>query len=289
VLRTAEAVKEGRDELAGLGLGIAGFLSPEDGIVYTSPNIPVLRDTPIVQMLEEALGIALVLDNDANAVALGEHWLGAGKGASSIICITLGTGLGSGLILHNRVWHGTHGFAGELGHTVLVPGGLPCNCGQRGCLEAYVSATALVRHVREAVEGGADSSLAPYVTRRSRPLTAKVIATHAMGGDHLARRVFHDAGTHLGVGITNVLNLMDLERIIIGGGVATAGDLILRPTSREVRKRRVGPRRSRLRIIRSLLGDKAGPLGAARSVFLRASDLSPRRRTRTKPATGGHT
>ncbi len=267
--RIRGTIRDGKDELVGLGVGVAGLVSPEQGIVYTSPNIPLLHNTPIVRILEKRVGLPSVLDNDANVVAVGEHWLGAGRGAKNLICITLGTGLGSGIIVNDRIWHGTHGLAGELGHTVLIPEGLPCNCGQWGCVEAYVSATALVRYVHQAVENGVRSSLARYVRRASPPLTAKAIARQAMKGDGLAREAFRQAGRYLGIAITNVLNLIDLERIIIGGGVAAAGDLIVRPARQEVRKRMIGPRRPRLKITSSQLGDRAGPLGAARAAFLK--------------------
>ena len=128
-----------REDIVGVGLGAPGFLSLDAGVIHFSPNLPTVKETPVVSLLERLTGLPVYLENDANAAAIGEHWIGAGRGSRNVLCITLGTGVGSGFILNDTIWHGSNDLAGELGHTTLFLDGLPCNCGRKGCLEAYVS------------------------------------------------------------------------------------------------------------------------------------------------------
>jgi glucokinase len=259
-----------RNEIQGIGLASAGFLSPQEGFIYFSPNLPTLSNFPIVKLLEEDTGLMTILENDANAAAIGEHWLGAGKNVNNFIFITLGTGLGSGIILNSEIWHGTHGFAGEFGHTILFPDGLPCKCGRKGCLEMYCSASAIVYFIREKLKQGKPSSLG----RERMPLTSRTIFEHASHGDSLACDTFKETGTYLGMALSNVFNLLDLQMAIIGGKVAEADNLILKPVRDVVERMAISSRYYPPQVLKSELGDNAGVLGAARLVFKNSTQRS---------------
>ena len=256
-----------REDIIGIGLGAPGFLSLELGVIHFSPNLPTARETPIVKLLEKLADFPVYLENDANASAIGEHWIGAGKGVNNLLCITLGTGVGSGFLLNGKIWHGSNDLAGELGHTTLFPEGLSCKCGRKGCLEAYVSATGIVTRTQSALRKVKDSSLKNFLQKEEQALTSLIIYEHAKKGDRLAREIFEETGRYLAISLANVLNTLDLEMIIIGGQVSEAGDLILRPTIHEVEKRAIRTKYYPIRIEQAKLGDHAGIIGAAKVVF----------------------
>ena len=221
--------KTTREDIVGVGLGAPGFLSLSSGVIHSSPNLPTVKETPAVSLLKGLTDLPVYLENDANAAAIGEHWIGAGRGSRNVLCITLGTGVGSGFILNDTIWHGSDDLAGELGHTTLFLGGLPCNCGRKGCLEAYVSATGIVTRTRLALDEGRSSSLAAVVRQEKNPLSSAMVYEHAKKGDQLAREVLEETGRYLGVSLGNVLNLLDLETIILGGQVSQAGEFLFIP------------------------------------------------------------
>jgi glucokinase len=256
-----------REEIIGVGLGAPGFLSLTSGTIHFSPNLPTAQETPVVKLLESLLDLPIVLENDANAAALGEHWMGAGKGRANLLVITLGTGVGSGFILDGKIWHGSNDLAGELGHTTLFPEGLRCTCGRKGCLEAYVSATGIVTRTQLALNEGKDSSLKRLSEKGTEPLTALIIYQYAKKGDQLAKEIFEETGRYLAIALANVLNLLDLEMIIIGGQVSKAGELLFIPTIREIERRAIRARYYPVSIAQSKLGDHAGIMGAAKTVF----------------------
>jgi glucokinase len=265
-----------KNRILGIGLGSAGFISSKKGIISFSPNLPTLSNFPISERLESLTGLKTILENDANAAGIGEHWLGRGKGINNFIFITLGTGLGSGIILNGNIWHGTQGFAGEFGHTTLYPNGLPCKCGRRGCLEVYCSASAIVRTARILLKRGIESCL----RIDNNPLTSHMIYEHAYRGDQLACDIFRKTGTYLGIALSNVFNLLDLEMAIIGGKVAEAGELILKSVRDEVEKRSISARDHPPQILQSKLGNNAGVIGAASLVFsMRSTDCRLRDKT----------
>jgi glucokinase len=251
-----------RETVCGIGLGAPGFLSLEAGVIHSSPNLPTARETPVVSLVQRLTGLAVFLENDANAAAIGEHWVGAGQGTR----VTLGTGVGSGFILNHAIWHGSNDLAGELGHTVLVPDGLPCTCGRKGCLEAYVSATGIVNRTASALREERGSSL-DACNRPGNPLTSLAVYEHAQRGDRLARDIFEETGRYLGIALANVLNLLDLEMIIIGGRVARAGDMLLQPAIHEVNTMALRAAYHPVHILQARLGDHAGVIGAAKTVF----------------------
>jgi glucokinase len=260
-----------REDIVGVGLGAPGFLSLASGVIHTSPNLPTAHETPVVSLLQRLTDLPVYLENDANAAAIGEHWIGAGQGSRNLLCITLGTGLGSGFILDGTIWHGSNDFAGELGHTALFPGGLPCNCGRKGCLEAYVSATGIVNRAVLALKEGRKSSLKPFLKEEQHSLTSLIIFEHAQQGDRLARDLFEESGRYLGIALVNVLHMLDLETIIIGGQVAQAGEILLSPAIHEVEKNAIGARYYPIGIVPAKLGNQAGIIGAAKTAFDQSS------------------
>ena len=255
------------EDVTGIGLGAPGFLSLNSGVIRFSPNLPTAKETPVVKLLKRSTNLPVYLENDANAAAIGEHWIGAGQVVDNLLCVTLGTGLGSGFILNGKIWHGSNGLAGELGHTTLFPEGLPCNCGRKGCIEAYVSATGIVNRTQIALKEGKDSSLKKLLKKGEESLTSLIVYEHAQKGDQLAREVIEETGRYLGISLANVLNTLDLEMIIIGGQVSKAGELLFKSTIQEVERRAIRTKYYPIRIVQPKLGDHAGIIGAAKMVF----------------------
>ena len=252
----------GRARVAAVGLGVPGAVSQKRGIVFTSPNIPCWQDEPIGPRLAKRLGMRVAIDNDANLHALGEHWLGAGRGIPNLLLATLGTGIGGGIILRGRLWHGDAGRAGELGHTVVDPDGARCACGARGCVEAYASATGIVRMWRR--EHGVSAAGRAARARAVLRDTPETIAARARRGDPRALAVFAEAGRALGIAVSAWLQILDVHTLIFGGGVAGALDLLEPLVRIELEARLFGLDTRRIRILRAELGDDAGILGAAR-------------------------
>jgi glucokinase len=241
---------------------VPGTVSKDNRMVLQVPNLPSLDNVALKPILEDQLGLPIVLENDANAAAIGEMWLGAACGLRSVICITLGTGVGGGIILDGELWRGADGSAGEIGHTAVDPfAGPRCKCGNRGCLEVFASATAIVRMAREELANRQDSVLL------SEGLTAERVFNAGREGDELSLDVFKRMGTYLGVGIANLINLLNPEIIVIGGGVVDGWKLFERHMRQEVAARAFPLTAERVRIMPSVCGDNAGLLGAARLAF----------------------
>jgi glucokinase len=254
------------DAVGGLAVGSPGTLDLEEGVVLLAPNLPGWRDVPLRRMIEQDLGMPCVLENDANAAALGEHWLGAGRGHSSLVLLTLGTGIGSGIVLDGRVWHGANGVAGEMGHVSINPDGPLCGCGNRGCFETYASATAMVRRMREAIEAGAQTCLAA----RADELSAEMIHQAALDGDAAARQNIEATGRYLGLGVSNIMHLLNPSVVAFSGGVTAAGEMLMRPVRAEVRWRTLEASRRDVKLCFAQLPADAGIIGAARCAMLRA-------------------
>jgi glucokinase len=238
-----------------VGVGAPGVIRMDTGVVVKSPNFPDWNNLPLRDELEKALRIPVVIENDANAAALGEQWRGAGRGINSMILLTLGTGVGGGIVLDNKIWQGADGMAGEVGHMTLVPDGRQCGCGNTGCLEMYASARGIVQSYREA------SGTLEYTS--SSELTSAQIYQKARNGERIARQVMKDMGSMLGIGIANLINIFNPNMIVIGGGVKEAWDLFIGATHEEIMKRAFQVPAERTEIVPSLLGDDAGMIGAA--------------------------
>jgi len=248
------AVQRGLHVMA-VGVGAPGVIRMDKGIVVKSPNFPDWNNLPLRDELEKALRIPVTIENDANAAAIGEQWRGAGRGIDSMILLTLGTGVGGGIILNNNIWQGADGMAGEIGHMTLIPDGRPCGCGNTGCLEMYASARGIVRSYREAL-GMTESS-------QVSEITSAAIYEAARNGNAVALRVMKDMGRLLGIGIANLINIFNPQMIVLGGGVKDAWDLFIGATHEEIMRRAFQVPAERTRIVPSLLGDDAGMIGAA--------------------------
>jgi len=251
-------------DVAGMGLGSPGPLDLEKGFVGTTPNLPSLRNTPLRDWAQDALGLPVALENDANAAALAEHWVGAGRGHATLVLLTLGTGIGGGIILDGQVCHGGYGVAGEIGHMTIQVDGPPCGCGGRGCLEQMASATAMARRMRESIAAGAETSLAD----RAETLTARDIHEAALAGDAVARENIEQTGRYLGAGIANIMHILNPEVIALSGGPTAAGEMLLAPLIAEALKRTFEESSRGVEIGFSQVAHDAGLIGAARCFML---------------------
>jgi glucokinase len=270
------AVRECEEHCAAAGKGIRavsvvvpGSINARAGIVVKAPNLPCLDGFNLTAALTEELKRPAILENDANAAAIGEMWQGAGRGRLTIVCVTLGTGVGGGIILDGKLWRGVNDSAAEIGHMCVDPfGGVACRCGSRGCLEVYASATAIVRMTREARPRYPDS-----VLPASESLTSETIYRAGIKGDELALEVFRRMGVYLGIGLANLINILNPEMIVIGGGVVNGWDLFARHMNHEVAERAFPLPAAEVKIVPAECGDDAGLLGAAR-LALCANELS---------------
>ncbi len=249
----------------GAGAGAPGPLDTESGIVLLTPNLGWV-DYPLRARLAEGLGLPVVIDNDANCAVLGEWWCGAARGTAHAIGFTIGTGIGGGIIIDGRLYHGASDCAGEIGHTTIDSNGRRCACGNYGCLEAYASGPAIARRAVEALEAGAESGLPAMVDGDISAITAQTVYDAAQAGDPLAGEVVHDTAHFLGAGVANLVNIFNPEVVVVCGGVRKAGDLLFVPLRREVSRRAFKPAVAAVRILPSEL-DTPGVHGAAR-VFL---------------------
>lgn len=240
---------------------VPGTVHIETGLVINAPNCKSLQGFKLGPALESALTRSVLLENDANAATLGEMWQGAARGFQTILCLTLGTGVGGGIILDGKLWRGVDGTAGELGHVSVEPsGGVVCKCGNTGCLEVYASATAVVRLAREALATNSDSALNAIATSE---LTSEKIFGAAMAGDELARGVFRTVGVYLGVAMASFVNIFNPEIIVIGGGVSAGWEMFAEEAKSETRRRAFCAPAERCRIAAAERGDDAGLFGAA--------------------------
>jgi glucokinase len=246
-------------EVQAVGLGIPGLIAGS-GLVLSSVNLRPIEGVNLRQTVSLAVGLPVTAANDANAAAYGEKRFGAGRVFDSLLLLTLGTGVGSGLVLNGRLWTGIDGVAAEYGHATVEPDGISCHCGNRGCLEQYASASALVAAALKAVDEGEGGALA----RLSRDaITAELLAGAARQGDPCAVSLFERAGRYLGIAGATIANLLNLEAIVLGGGVAASFDLLAEPMRREIAERAFAVPAGTIRIVKGELGDDAGILGAA--------------------------
>ena len=242
-----------------VGIGIPGLRSSKTGVVETSPNIPCLNKVNLEDLVANQVHLRVVSENDANCGAYAEFVCGAAAGIQNMVYLTIGTGLGSGLILNGRLFAGGSGFGGELGHTTIDPGGRVCACGNRGCLETRVSATGIVVTAREKMNNEPSSLL----HQLDEPLTSQMIFDAAVRGDAVARATFQETGKYLGIACANLINLLNPEMIVIGGGVMASGEILLHSAIEEVQRRAFAPSARGCEIVQSKLWPEAGMIGAA--------------------------
>jgi glucokinase len=253
-------------EILGVGVGAPGPLDTKRGIVLLTPNLGWVN-MPLRQLIHDRLGLPAALDNDANCAVLGEWWVGAARGARHAIGITIGTGIGGGLIIDGRLYHGASDVAGEIGHTTIDTEGRRCKCGNYGCLEAYASGPNIALRAVEELEAGAESRLRALVDGDLGKVTAQTVYQAAADGDELALEVVNDTAKFLGVGIGNLLNVFNPEVVVVCGGVTLAGDHLFEPLRREVARRAFKPAVNACRIVPGELAGTAGVYGAAK-IFL---------------------
>jgi glucokinase len=252
----------GVQSIYGIGIGCGGPLDRETGVILSSPNLPGWRDVPLRQIIQDALGAPVTLDNDANAAALAEARFGAGRQIQNFIYLTISTGIGGAIVINGQLYHGSTGNAGEFGHQTLNPNGPLCLCGKRGCLEAYASGTSIARCAREAAQSQ-QTLITQFVDGDLDRINADIVSFAARKGDQVALELWEQAGCHLGHGIANAINIINPERVILGGGVTKAGDLLFVPTRRYAAKWTMPELFRNVEIVPAELGDDIGIYGAA--------------------------
>jgi len=239
----------GTKDLAGIGLGVPGFIILKEGVIRNSNNLACLEDFPFRDEMERRLGTRFILENDANAAALGEKWIGAGRQVDDLVLFTLGTGIGGGIISGGKVLHGFLGMAGELGHLTVVPNGIPCGCGNQGCVEKHASATAVTAMAR--------------ILGLGENLSSKEVHELGMQGDGRALTVFRCMGEALGIALATAVNAFNFPLYLLSGGVLGAWDLFAPAMLEEARRRSFTLRSTNTRVEKAILGDEAGLFGAA--------------------------
>jgi glucokinase len=261
VARLTETAGITQTAVLGVGIGAPGPLDTKSGVIINAPNLKWMN-VPFREMVSRQLGLEAALENDANAAALGEWWKGAGKGTSSLVCITLGTGVGGGIVFNGEIWHGATGVAGELGHMTIVVDGRQCGCGRYGCLEAYASATAISARAAEGLEKGQESSLKAAVSDDLRKITSKIVYQQAVAGDTFCKEIMTETSRYLAVGVANILNILNPEAVVLAGGVIQAGELLFEPLLEEVKLRIFPMAADRISVVPAELGTDAGVIGA---------------------------
>ncbi len=273
VTMTTAAIEETRladpdAVIDGVGIGSPGPLNRKTGVVILTPNLGWV-DLPVRDRIGTALSLPAWLDNDANCAMAGEWWVGAARGARHAVTFTLGTGIGGGIVVDGRLLHGASDVAAEIGHITIETNGRRCGCGNDGCLEAYASGPAIARRTIEAIKAGAESSIATLVGGALDRISAQIVYEAAGADDPLALEVVQDTAKYLGVGVANLINILNPEVVVICGGVTQAGDRLFTPLRREVTRRAFRPAVQACRIVPGLLPGTAGVVGAAK-VFLDA-------------------
>jgi glucokinase len=266
--------------LAGIGIGVPGFIDMDTGTIMRSPNLQDWANFPVRQEIERRLNTKVILENDANAAAMGEKWLGAGRNTDHMIMYTLGTGVGGGIVLNGRLWHGINGMAGELGHFNVEAEGHPCGCGSRGCLEQYASATAIVRMAHEVIASGNAPDLAESA-RGDVEFTSRGIYQLAIQGHPSAKGIYERVGRALAIGIGGMVNALNVPMYVIGGGVASAWDAFAPTMFQELKVRsfiysitapdKVEQGKKHTVVTIALMGSDAGLYGSARLPMLGAT------------------
>jgi len=251
------------NQIIGIGIGAAGIIDTKRGIIVDSPNIKTMADTALREIYKTEFRIPVTIENDANAYAYAEKWIGTGKGFNCFVALTLGTGLGGGFIYDGELFNGPF----EVGHMVIEPNGRFCTCGNWGCLESYASGRAILDRATSSLEKGMQSIMIRFYDGNFYKLTPADIYKSALEGDVLGREVFKELGQYLGIGISNLINLLNPQAVIIGGGLIGAWDLFIDELKRECSKRVLKPLSSNIKILKSELEEDGGAIGAAGLLF----------------------
>ena len=250
-----------REDFIGIGVGAPGPLDREKGVIITAPNLG-WKMFPLRDRIQTATGLHTTLDNDANCATIGEAWTGAARGAKNVIGVTIGTGIGGGIIIDGRLYHGSSDVAGEIGHMTIDSTGRRCGCGNYGCLEAYASGTAIAERAREALAGETEGVLLAMCEGQLPKVTAQMVYKAANEGDLIAIDVVRETARFLGAGIGALLNVLNPEVVVLAGGVVNAGEALFGPLKVEIRRRAFAPAVDACRIVPGALGGSAGVVGA---------------------------
>ncbi len=251
------------DQLTAIGIGSPGPLSTKTGIVIDAPNLNNWVNVPLRDLVQKHFKTNVFLDNDANAAAYGEFWVGAGKGIDNLMVITLGTGIGGGMFIDGKLYRGPDDTSGEIGHIPILLNGPLCNCGNRGCLETLASATGLVNRAIHSLRFGVSSLMMDLCEKDLNKLTAKMVHEAALKGDKLAIELLRETGFYIGIAAAGIVNLLNPEMIIIFGGLSGAGEFLFAPVREEIKKRAFPTPAARVKVVPAILGNNAGAIGAA--------------------------
>lgn len=272
-VRDTKAALGAGAQIVGVGLGAPGPLDTAKGLVLLTPNLG-WRNFPLRDRISQAVGLPATLDNDANCAVLGESWRGAARGARVVVGFTIGTGVGGGIVIDGRLFHGASDVAGEIGHTTVDLNGRRCKCGNYGCIEAYASGPAIAARAVEGLEAGASSTLPKYVNGDLSAIDAQVVYQAAHDGDDFASEVVRDTARFLGATVANMVNALNPDVVVICGGVTLAGDQLFVPLREEVRRRAFKPAVAACTIVPGALTGTAGVYGAA-ATFMEQRPLDP--------------
>ena len=256
----------GGEDVSAVGFGIPGIIDFKAGIITQAPNICNVNNYPIRENLRARLGdaVPVIIENDANCAAVGEWWMGAGKDVGSLVIITLGTGVGGGIVLDGKLWRGADGMGGEVGHMTIYPDGAKCNCGNYGCLESYSSATAIRRMVKEVLsDSSSKTALRELVNDEDPGRMPEAVMKAALDGDRAALGIWEQFGTALGIGMASLVNILNVEMIVIGGGVSQAWEMFIDKALAELKRRALRAPAERVKVMKSVLGDDEGIIGAS--------------------------
>lgn len=268
IVKLAKAsIQESGKKVEGVGIGSPGPLDTKKGIVLLTPNLG-WTNMPLRDRVSEGLGLPATLDNDANCAIYGEWWRGAARGAKYVIGLTLGTGIGGGIVIDGEIYHGASDAAGEFGHVSIDANGRRCKCGNYGCIEAYAAGPAIAERAVEGIQAGVETSLSQYVKGDLGKITAQIVYEAANDGDEWALEVVHETASLLGASIAGFINIFNPEVVVICGGVTQAGDKLFHPLRSEVKRRAFKPAWEVCEIVPGTLPGTAGVYGAA-AVFIK--------------------
>jgi glucokinase len=259
------------EDIEAVGLGFGGNTHGRAGIILTSSNLPAWDHVPLRDIVAERIGQRVILDNDTNLCALGEHCYGAGRGVKNMVYVTFSTGYGTGIIINNQLYSGHIGTAGEVGHVVVDIGGPPCSCGKRGCLMAYASGVGISRMAYEKLDAGVETLLRNLAPPDRRRISGELVAAAAQQGDGVALEILRVAGYYAGVGLSMIIQILNPELIVVGGGLTHIGPLLLEPAMAGMREHTQPQLLDSVRVVPWQLGADLGIIGAAAGVF---SDLA---------------
>ncbi|MBI4744078.1 MAG: ROK family glucokinase [Actinobacteria bacterium] len=249
-------------DIVAIGIGVAGMINFKEGEVVFSPNLP-LKNVAFKKLMEDHFGVPVFLDNDANVAAFGEKYLGSGRGVSNFICVTIGTGIGGGIFINDKIYRGVSGSSAEVGHMVIDINGPKCGCGNYGCFETLASGQAIVRMAKEAIAGGKKTLILDFAKGNIENVNGEVVSRAASDNDQIACDILDKIGRFIGIGLTNIVNIFNPEKITLTGGVSQSGSLILNPAKEVVSQVALVPNSLDVKIELAELGNRAGVLGAA--------------------------